>query len=93
MIQNFIVFLIKDRLHIAIRTMTVRDIQTHLPQILSMISAGDEVIISENDKPLAKIVPIQKKGDKRVAGLNKGKIQVSPDFDDDLPENFWLGSR
>ncbi|MFA6009686.1 MAG: type II toxin-antitoxin system prevent-host-death family antitoxin [Desulfobacteraceae bacterium] len=77
----------------ATRTVTVSDFQARLPQILSMVSAGDVVIISEDDKPLAKIVPILKQGNRRIAGLNKGKIQTSPDFDDALPENFWLGSR
>lgn len=75
------------------RTVTVSDIQARLPQVLSMVSAGDVVIISEDDKPLAKIVPIQKQGNRRIAGLNKDKIQISPDFDDALPEKFWLGSR
>lgn len=80
-------------MYMTTRTVTVSDIQARLPQILSMVSEGDVVIISEDDKPLAKIVPILKQGNRRIAGLNKGKIQTSSDFDDDLPEQFWLGSR
>lgn len=75
------------------RTVTVSDIQARLPQILSMVSAGDVVIISEDDKPLAKIVPIVNQCKRRIAGLNSGKIRISPDFDDALPDDFWLGSR
>ena len=28
---------------------------------------------------------------KRVAGLGKGTVQMAPDFDDPLPDSFWLG--
>ena len=27
----------------------------------------------------------------RVAGLHPGAIVMSPDFDDPLPDEFWLG--
>ncbi len=75
------------------RTVTVSDFQTRLPQILSMVSAGDVIILSEGDQPFAKIVPIIKHGKQRIAGLNKDKIKVGSDFDEALPDDFWLGSR
>ena len=28
---------------------------------------------------------------KRVAGLGKGSVEMSPDFDAPLPDAFWLG--
>ncbi len=43
------------------KTVTVSDIPSQLPKILSMISEGNIVVISENNKPLAKIVPISEK--------------------------------
>lgn len=33
----------------------------------------------------------QKRPSKRQAGLGKGKVFVSEDFDDPLPDEFWLG--
>ena len=30
---------------------------------------------------------------KRVAGLGKGTIEMAPDFDDPLPDSFWLGQE
>jgi prevent-host-death family protein len=59
-----------------------------LPQAL----AGDEVIITEHGTPVAAMVPVvahSKK--KRVAGLNRGSISTSEDFDEPLPDEFWLG--
>jgi len=44
------------------------------------------VQIVENDTP-----PAQKKP--RVAGLHEGMWWVSDDFDDELPDSFWLGEE
>jgi hypothetical protein len=30
---------------------------------------------------------------KRVAGLNRGTISTSEDFDEPLPDEFWLGQE
>ena len=30
---------------------------------------------------------------KRVGGLNPGSITVSEDFDEPLPDEFWLGEK
>ena len=30
---------------------------------------------------------------KRIAGLGKGTITVADDFDDSLPDSFWLGEE
>ncbi len=74
------------------KTVTLNDIQSQLPKIMSMVSKGNIIVISENNKPLAKIVPVSEQSTKRTAGLNKGKIWVSDDFDDSLPDDFWMGS-
>ncbi|MBN3872026.1 MULTISPECIES: type II toxin-antitoxin system VapB family antitoxin [unclassified Nostoc] len=33
----------------------------------------------------------QQSPQKRVLGLNQGKIWISDDFNDPLPDEFWLG--
>jgi antitoxin (DNA-binding transcriptional repressor) of toxin-antitoxin stability system len=55
---------------------------------------GNRVVIQKDEEPLAEIVGISvpKKG-KRVAGLNRGKIRMSDDFDAPLPDEFWLGEQ
>jgi antitoxin (DNA-binding transcriptional repressor) of toxin-antitoxin stability system len=90
-----------------------------LPESLSLAPEGDEVIISEGDKPVARLVPVAEAeqqrlaaslnkgegwtsddepvisatspGRKRVAGLHRGAAWVSEDFDEPLPDEFWLG--
>ena len=75
------------------KTATVDEAQTHLPELLTLALEGNEVIIAENGKPLVRLVPISPPKKKRVAGLNRGQIWVSEDFDDPLPDEFWTGSE
>ena len=37
--------------------------------------------------------PTESKRDKRVLGLHFGLIHMSDDFDDPLPDSFWLGEE
>jgi len=73
-------------------TINIGDAQTQLPKLLSLVSEGNEIIISDDDKPLSKIVPFSVPSKKRTAGLNKGKIHASNDFDEPLPDDFWMDS-
>ncbi|HEX8355153.1 MAG TPA: hypothetical protein VF611_19775 [Pyrinomonadaceae bacterium] len=72
-------------------TVDVEEAKDRLPELLSLALGGNEVIISEGDKPLARLVPIPPPGRKRVAGLHRGAAWMSDDFDEPLPDEFWLG--
>jgi len=39
--------------------------------------------------PVARLVPISV----RAAGLHAGAIWTSPDFDEPLPDEFWMGDK
>ena len=75
------------------KTVSISEAQTQLQSILALAHNGDEVIIEENGKPIAKITPIieaeQPAPKPRVFGLGKGKTWMSDDFDDELPDEFW----
>jgi len=68
-------------------TVDVGEAQTHLREILNRVSAGVQIILSENDKPVARLLPVSQ----RVAGLHAGSIQAGKDFDEPLPDGFWAG--
>ncbi len=76
-------------------TVTVQDMQSRLQELLSMVSKGKTVIIEKDEKPFAQLVGIKPlvKPKKRVAGLNRGAIRVSDDFDAPLPDEFWLSGK
>lgn len=75
----------------ATKTVDILETQPQLAELLEMAATGDEVIIVEGTKPLARLVHIAPAHKKRVAGLNSGAISTSDDFDAPLPNEFWTG--
>ncbi len=75
------------------KTVTVQEAQNQLLNLLSFAKEGNEIIIVKDDKPLARLVPISSSNQPRIAGLNKGKVWISDDFDAPLPDEFWLGTK
>jgi len=70
------------------KTIDIRKERTDLEDLLSLVAEGTEVLLTEGDTPLARLVPIGK----RVAGLHAGAIWATEDFDEPLPEGFWTGN-
>jgi antitoxin (DNA-binding transcriptional repressor) of toxin-antitoxin stability system len=68
-------------------TMAVEDIKLTLPELLDSLSPGDEVILTRNHQPVAKLVsekPPERKP--RVPGLGKGMITIVSDDEDHLKD-------
>jgi antitoxin (DNA-binding transcriptional repressor) of toxin-antitoxin stability system len=57
-------------------------------ELIQRIKAGEEVLVSEAGISIARIVPISNDLLPRVAGQDKGKIYISPDFNDPLPADI-----
>ncbi len=58
-------------------------------QIESLLQAalnGDEVMITENDLPVLKLVSVLRSPKRRQSGSAKGLIWISPDFDQSLED-------
>lgn len=64
----------------------VHEAKTNLSKLLEKTAKGEEVVIAKAGKPVAKIVPFEEKLKPRKFGLWKGKIWVSPDFDEEDEE-------
>jgi len=76
------------------QTVTLQEAQTRLAELLTLAQTGNEIIIAEGNKPLARLVPIAgSKPPRRIAGLDRGKIRMSADFDVPLPDEFWTGEK
>ena len=72
------------------KTLSINDVPTRLVGILARAKVGDEIIIEDNGEPLATVSPIEKKRNgKRIAGLGRGTMWMSDDFNDELPDEFW----
>jgi antitoxin (DNA-binding transcriptional repressor) of toxin-antitoxin stability system len=78
----------------ATKIIAADDMHARIPEILIMISKGDEIIIEKNSRPFAKLTAITAESDrKKIPGLNRGEIWTSENFDDPLPDEFWLGEK
>lgn len=77
-----------------IQTVNLNKVEKQLAELLAFASGNGEIVIAQNGKPLARLEPVkQPKKKKRIAGLNRGTIWTSEDFDEPLPDEFWLGKE
>ena len=70
-------------------TVTIQQAQTTLSELIHRLSLGDERVITENDRPVARLVPTSeiKKTSSRQLGTMKGTVlYMAPDFDAPLDE-------
>lgn len=79
-------------------TIDIGEVQAQLAELLDKLREGNEVIIAQGSKPVARLTAIApeaapEKQEKRVGNLNPGSIWVSDDFDVPLPDEFWLGEE
>ena len=76
------------------KIVSISEAQSQLQGLLALARNGDEVIIEENGEPSARLVAIEKNERKeRVLGLREGQVWTSDDFDEELPDSFWLGEE
>ena len=66
----------------------VHEAKTHLSRLLARVAMGEEIIITESNKPVAKLVPIDSKPAARKPGSARGSIWIAPDFEAPLPEDI-----
>jgi prevent-host-death family protein len=71
----------------------IDEAKRRLTELVSLAKRGEEVTITEQDKPVARLVALTAPQGIRVSGLNRGEIWVSEDFDEPLPDEFWSGVR
>jgi antitoxin (DNA-binding transcriptional repressor) of toxin-antitoxin stability system len=72
-------------------TVEVRELPARFGEVLSLAATGTEVIVTEDQVPRARLVPLAPERT-RTPGLHPGAIQTSEDFDAPLPDEFWMGT-
>ncbi len=68
---------------------TIQEAQAKLPDLIHKLMPGDEVVITENNLPVAKLVSEpakQKPGLRPPPGLGKGCITIISDDDEHLKD-------
>lgn len=65
---------------------TSNQAKTHLSRLLERVAAGEEIVISKANRPIARLVPLARAKPARHPGRLAGQIVIHDDFDAPLPE-------
>ena len=64
----------------------IRELPPELASLLASIAEGEEIIITEADQPVAKLVRWTNSKRRRQAGSARGQIVMTPDFNEPLDD-------
>jgi prevent-host-death family protein len=59
--------------------------KSQFSKLVRLAEHGEDVVITRDGKPVARLTKVESKKKPIVFGLMKGKIWVADDFDDPLP--------
>ena len=68
-------------------TVTIEEAQAKLPELIEHLAKGEELVITRNQQPIAKLIREQPKPQLRPApGLGKGILTIISDDDEHLKD-------
>ena len=62
-------------------TVNIHAAKTHLSRLVERVESGEEVVIARAGRPVAKLVPFDRRTQPRVLGRLRGRIWLAPDWD------------
>jgi prevent-host-death family protein len=66
---------------------SVYDAKTNLSRLLDRAAGGEEIVITRNGRPVAKLVAATAARKPRKLGMLKGRIRIRKTFDAPLPND------
>lgn len=67
-------------------TMTVEEAQAKLPELIRNLAPGDELVLTENEQPVAKLIAAAKPAQRKFGTLKGTVLYMARDFDAPLEE-------
>ncbi len=72
------------------KTATIADFGSHLAEYLADVQRGDEVVLTKESVPVAKLVPMAEKRNRTKFGCGTGTGKILGPLDEPLiPEGDW----
>jgi prevent-host-death family protein len=68
------------------KTVNLYEAKTHLSRLVEEAQCGEDVVIAKNGKPLVRLVPVAPSKPSDYFGIDRGKVWMSPDFDEPLED-------
>lgn len=71
----------------------IYDAKAQLSKLVARAESGEEITLARNGRPVARLVPLDRRTAPRVPGALKGQFSVAPDFDEftEQDEADWYG--
>ncbi|MEG5001342.1 type II toxin-antitoxin system Phd/YefM family antitoxin [Microcoleus sp. B4-D4] len=70
-------------------TVNIHQAKTNLSRLLSRVELGEEIIISNEGIPVAKLVPFRTSSNRRSClGQDRGRFVLAENFNDPLPKEI-----
>jgi prevent-host-death family protein len=67
---------------------SVYEAKTQLSRLIDRAADGEDVVITRHGRPVARLVPAQRRATPRKLGALRGKIRIARDFDAPLPDEI-----
>ena len=67
------------------KPVNIHEAKTNFSRLVERAAKGEEIVIARAGRPLARLMPLASPTRPRRAGLLKGRIRISKDFDAPLP--------
>lgn len=64
----------------------ITEAKSQIESLLQSALEGEEVIITQNERPILKLIQLAQPAKRRRRGSAKGQIWMSPDFDEPLED-------
>ena len=65
---------------------TLEEAKAHLPELIAQLAPGEEVVITDNQQPVARLLPVKSQPQRKL-GTMRGSVQyIAPDFDEPLDD-------
>jgi antitoxin (DNA-binding transcriptional repressor) of toxin-antitoxin stability system len=68
------------------RTLTVEQAKGHLTEIIEKLAPGEEIVLTRNDRPVAKLIGTPDQSPRPVLGRGKGMLTILSEDDDHLED-------
>ena len=66
----------------------MHEAKSQLSRLIEAVENGEEIVIARAGKPVARLTPLAESPKPRRPGALAGKIWISEDFDDPLPDDI-----
>lgn len=67
-------------------TINVYEAKTTLSRLLDRVAAGEEIVIARAGRPVARLVPLAPRHERRRPGAWHGRVRIAANFDELPPE-------